>query len=166
MGYNLGLKKEPSIDKVKKAIKKEISLHNSLKEIVFCGYGEPLLRWQAVKKISSWIKQNYPQIKIRVNTNGLAAAYAKVNICRELAGVIDSISVSLNAHDERTYQKLHKTSIKQPFKKIINFIKQAKKYMPEVIITTISHPQIKIDKVKSIAEKLKVKFKLREFFVP
>lgn len=163
-GYNLGLNHEPEITEIKNAIKKKLSSDIRIKEVVFCGYGEPLLRWETVKEVSLWIKQNFPKYKIRVNTNGLAAAYTKTNICKELSSVVDSISVSLNAHDEKSYLKLHKTSIKQPFKKILNFIKQAKKYIPEVTVTTIKHPQINIVKVKNIVNKLKVKFKVRKYF--
>ncbi|MFN3550327.1 MAG: TatD family nuclease-associated radical SAM protein [Endomicrobiia bacterium] len=162
-GYNLGLNKEPSVEKVIKELQQKLALYKDIKEIVFCGYGEPLLRWQVVKKVALWVKKNYPEIKVRINTNGLASAYKKINIPKQLEWLIDTISVSLNAHNERVYNNLHKTKIKYPFNKIINFIKQAKKYSSEVIITTILHPQIDIEKVKKIAKKLKVKFKQRKY---
>ena len=42
------------------------------KEVVFCGYGEPLLKLDVLKKVAKYLKDNYPDIKIRINTNGHA----------------------------------------------------------------------------------------------
>lgn len=42
------------------------------KEIIFCGYGEPLLKFEVLKQVAKYIKDKYPETKIRVNTNGHA----------------------------------------------------------------------------------------------
>jgi len=162
-GYNLDLKKEPSVRDIIRDLDKRLKEEKSIKEIVFCGYGEPLMRLNVVKKVSMWIKKNYPNVKVRVNTNGLAERYNKINVCKELTGLVDKISVSLNAHNEKVYNSLHKTKIKSPFKKIIEFVKQAKKYIPEVVVTTIKHPKIDVEKVRQIVKKLGVKFKKRKY---
>jgi len=162
-GYNLSLKKEPSVRDIIRDLDKRLKEEKSIKEIVFCGYGEPLMRLNVVKKVSMWIKKNYPNVKVRVNTNGLAETYNKINVCKELTGLVDKISVSLNAHNEKVYNSLHKTKIKSPFKKIIEFVKQAQKYIPEVVVTTIKHPEIDVEKVRQIAKKLGVKFKKRKY---
>ena len=162
-GYNLSLKKEPSVRDIIRNLDKRLKEEKSIKEIVFCGYGEPLMRLNVVKKVSMWIKKNYPNVKVRVNTNGLAETYNKINVCKELTSLVDKISVSLNAHNEKVYNSLHKTKIKSPFKKIIEFVKQAQKYIPEVVVTTIKHPEIDVEKVRQIAKKLGVKFKKRKY---
>lgn len=164
-GYNLGLKKEPSVRDIIRDLDKRLKEEKSIKEIVFCGYGEPLMRLNVVKKVSMWIKKNYPNVKVRANTNGLAETYNKINVCKELNGLVDKISVSLNAHNEKVYNSLHKTKIKSPFKKIIEFVKQAQKYIPEVVVTTIKHPEIDVEKVRQIAKKLGVKFKKRKYLI-
>ena len=61
-------------------------------EIVFCGYGEPLIKLNEVIEISKYLKENYPNLKIRVNTNGHANAIFKRNVADELAPYIDDIS--------------------------------------------------------------------------
>jgi TatD family-associated radical SAM protein len=163
-GYNLGLDKEPSFKEICNELEKKLVLYPDIKEIIFCGYGEPLLRWKIVKKVALWIKKNYfNKYKIRVNTNGLANAWYKMNICKHIKDYVDSISVSLNAHNEEVYLKLHRTNINKPFDKIIKFIKQAKKDIKEVIVTTIAHPMIDVNKVRTIAKQLGVKFKLRKY---
>ncbi len=160
-GYNLFLPKEPSYEEIISELNKYMK-KNQLKEVVFCGYGEPLLRANIVKKVALWVKKNFPNIIVRINTNGLSNI-TKKNVLKELQFLVDVVSVSLNAHDSKTYNKLHETKIKQPFKKILQFIRDCKKYIPKVIITTIRHPEIDINKVKNIAKKLKVKFRTRKY---
>ena len=72
-------------------------------EVIFCGYGEPLLKLEILKKVAEYIKKNYPETKIRINTNGHANYIYKRNIVPELKGLIDKISVSLNAPNSEEY---------------------------------------------------------------
>lgn len=162
-GYYLGLSEEPTKNQIIAELKKQLKIYPNVKEIVFCGYGEPLLRWELVKQISKWIKKNYPLLKIRVNTNGLANAYYRKDVLKELRNLIDAISISLNAHSGKIYAKLHETKIEHPFNKIIEFVTQAKQYFPQVVITTIKHPEIDIDKIRSLVKKLNVKFRIRPY---
>ena len=53
-------------------------------EVVFCGYGEPLLRLELVKAVASFLKQN--SITVRINTDGQANLIHGRNILPELAG--------------------------------------------------------------------------------
>ncbi|MFQ6126364.1 MAG: hypothetical protein ACE5R6_17400 [Candidatus Heimdallarchaeota archaeon] len=39
-------------------------------EIVFCGYGEPLIRLDTILAATREIKQRYPKVKVRLDTNG------------------------------------------------------------------------------------------------
>ena len=41
-------------------------------ETIFCGYGEPMLKFDELKQVAKYIKEKYPKTKIRVNTNGHA----------------------------------------------------------------------------------------------
>ena len=63
------------------------------KEVVFCGYGEPLLKLDILKEVAKYIKDNYEDVRIRINTNGHANYVYKRNIVPELKGLIDEISV-------------------------------------------------------------------------
>ena len=76
--------------------KEKISQSN---EIVFCGYGEPLIKINEVVEISKYLKENFSSLKIRINTNGHANAIHKRNVAGELAPYIDIISVSLNGQN-------------------------------------------------------------------
>ena len=49
-------------------------------ETIFCGYGEPMLKFDELKQVAKYIKEKYPKTKIRVNTNGHANYIYKKNI--------------------------------------------------------------------------------------
>jgi TatD DNase family protein len=158
-GHNLRLSKEPPEEEIKESIG-DPSLY---KEIVFCGYGEPFLRLDLVKNVSAWIKQNNG--RVRINTNGHGNIINERNILPELKGIVDSISISLDAHDEETYNRICKPSFKNAYKEILFFIKEAKKFIPEVRITVVTVEGINIDKCRQIAEDLGVGFRVRKLDV-
>ena len=72
------------------------------KEIVFCGYGEPILKLEELKQIAKYIKENYPHIKTRINTNGQGNLIHKRNIVPEIKEHIDSVSISFNGETKET----------------------------------------------------------------
>ncbi len=158
-GHNLRLEREPSEDEVKK----EIGDPSQYKEVVFCGYGEPLLRLDLVKGVATWIKQNNG--KVRINTNGHGNMIHGRNILPELKGIVDSISISLDAHDEETYNRICRPAFKNAFGEIINFIKEAKKFIPAVRVTVVTLEGVDVEKCRKIAEDLGVEFRVREFDV-
>jgi len=155
-GHKLRLTREPTIDELKEAIG-DPCLY---KEVVFCGYGEPFIRFDIVKELSLWIKQKGG--KVRINTNGHGCLINKRNILPEISGLVDSISISLNAQDEETYKKICRPLIKDAYKGVIQFIKESKKYIPEVRITVVDIEGVDIVKCKEIAEQLGVDFMVRK----
>ena len=94
VGYDLWLDAEPTAEQVLAAAG-DVS---AFREVVFCGYGEPLLRWEVVKEVARELKVRY-DANIRINTNGLAEAVLQRKILPELEGLVDTISISLNAAD-------------------------------------------------------------------
>ena len=87
-------------------------------EIVFCGYGEPLIKINEVVEISKYLKENFPNLKIRINTNGHANAIHKRNVAPELAPYVDLISVSLNGENEEVYNKVSNPKIENAYEKV------------------------------------------------
>jgi TatD DNase family protein len=158
-GHRLRLDNEPSVDEIKNAIGDP----KKFSEIVFCGYGEPLQRLDTVKIISRWVKDQGGHV--RINTNGHANLIHKRNVLPELRGIVDSISVSLDAHNEETYNKICKPIYENAFNKIIEFIRQAKEVIPEVQVTVVTMEGVDIDKCKAIAEELGVPLRIRELDV-
>ncbi|MBI4824257.1 MAG: YchF/TatD family DNA exonuclease [Nitrospirae bacterium] len=158
-GHKLRLKDEPAIEELKSAIGKP----DIYKEVVFCGYGEPFLRLDVIKEVSSWIKKN--RGRVRVNTNGHGNLIHGRNILPELKGIVDALSVSLDAHDEKTYEELCKPAFKGAFRAVMDFIKEAVKYIPDVEATAIEIDGIDIEKCREITEGLGARFRTRKLHV-
>lgn len=97
--YDLWLKKEPTVAEVEEELKK----HEG-KEYVFCGYGEPLYRLDAVIEIGKWLKSRGK--KVRINTNGQADLIVGPNVAERLVGAVDTVSISLNEVSPEAYQKI------------------------------------------------------------
>ena len=135
-GYNLALKREPTT----KEVWESIDNVKNYEEIVFCGFGEPTLRLDVIKDVAQKIKDAGG--RVRLNTNGHGNVINKRNILPELSGLIDEISVSLNTDTSEAYDE-----ICQPlpmfrngiYDKIKEFITEAKKYIPEVQATIVTH---------------------------
>ena len=93
------------------------------KEIIFCGYGEPMLKFDVLKEVASYIKDKYPESKIRINTNGHANFVMKKNVVPELKGLIDEFSVSLNGSTEEEYNELSQPKFENAYNEVKKFIK-------------------------------------------
>jgi TatD DNase family protein len=131
-------------------------------EVVFCGYGESLIRLDLVKKVATELKKK--GVKVRINTDGQANIVHGRNILPELQGLVDSVSVSLNAADAPTYAELCNTPFGDAgFRAICDFLREAPQYIPEVIATAVTVPGIDIEAVENLATSLGVTFRRREY---
>ena len=84
------------------------------------------------------------------------------NILPELKGLVDSISVSLDAQDEETYDRICRPSYKNAFPEVLKFIREAPKYVPEVNVTVVTAEGVDVEKCRKLAEDLGVGFRIRE----
>lgn len=135
-------------------------------EIVYCGYGEPTLRLSALIKSAKYIKENFKNKKIRLNTNGHGNLVYKADIVPQLAQYIDSVSISLNAQDEKTYNQISKPKIKNAYRGMLDFVKKCKENGIDTTVTVVTHfkdYEIDVEKCRQIAQALGVKFREREY---
>ncbi len=157
-GHNLRISREPSSKEVIRAIGNPADY----REVVFCGYGEPLLRIDLVKEVAAWIKQQGGTV--RVNTNGHGNLIHKRNILPELQGLVDDYSVSLNAENEEKYLILCKPVFgPETFGAVKKFIQEAGK-VAGVSVTVVNLSEIDVDACREIAEKeLQAGFRMRYY---
>jgi len=137
-------------------------------EIVFCGYGEPLIKLDIVKEVAKFIKDNYPDVPVRVNTNGHANLIHKRNVVPVLAGLIDSVSVSLNAENAELYGKISGCTYNSElaFDAVKEFIGSCAKNgidTTATIVTGFEDYIVDVDKCRVITESLGAKFRVREW---
>jgi TatD DNase family protein len=159
-GHFLGMRKadEPNAE----VYIKEIGNPKNYDEIVFCGYGEPTIRWDVVKQVAQFVKLNGG--KTRLNTNGHGNAINKKDITPELKGLIDVVSISLNSIDPVQYSKLMKVDLHY-FYEMINFAKSSKAYVDKVVLTVVDLDDIDIQKAKDLIEnEIKAEFRIRHYF--
>ncbi len=157
-GHNLLLDHEPGFDELMAAIGDP----GELDEVVFCGFGESLLRLELVKQVATALKKR--GYRIRINSDGQANLAHGRDILPELAGLVDSISVSLNAPDAATYGTLCNTPFGEAgFYGICDFLKEAPRYIPEVTATAVTVPGVDIEACRRLAESLGVAFRVREY---
>ncbi len=135
-------------------------------EIIFCGYGEPMLKLDVLKEVAKYIKENYPNIKLRVNTNGHANYVYKRNVVPELKGLIDEFSVSLNGENEQEYNELSKPNFEGAYEEVKNFIKACAS--TDIIVTAtvvegFKGRHLNLKKCEQIANSLGAKFRVREW---
>lgn len=157
----LWLLREPTAEEVIEEFKKWDV--DSFDEIVFCGFGEPTEAFDVLKKVAEFIKSKYNK-PIRLNTNGVGNLINKRNIAPELKGLIDKVSISLNNPDPEEYAKLVRSKYgEKSFQEMINFAKECKKYVPNVVMstvdTTISHEEEK--KCKEICDEVGAVYRIR-----
>ncbi len=158
-GHNLLLDGEPSFEEVMTAIGEP---EKAIDEVVFCGYGESLIRLELVKRVAAELKLR--GFRIRINTDGQANLVHGRNILPELAGLVDSVSVSLNAPDAETYGRLCNTPFGGAgFAAVCDFIREAKGYIPQVVASAVTVPGIDIEACRRLAKSLGAEFRVREY---
>lgn len=137
-------------------------------EIVFCGYGEPLIKFEEVKKICQYIREQMPDLKIRINTNGHGNFVNKKNIVPELKGFIDNISISLNAQNEKLYREISQPKFEGAYEAMLDFAKECVKEGIDTTMSVVSKFEedkynVDIEKCEQIAHSIGAKFRNREW---
>lgn len=158
-GHDLHLSHQPSFEEVVAAIDDP----TVYKEVVFCGYGEPTLRLALLKRVAKWLKAR--GVRVRVNTDGLANLIHRRNVVPELHGLVDSVSVSLNAQNEALYNEHCQPSRPGAYEACKAFIGEAVKYLPEVVVTALDGLLgVDVDECQRIAEsELGARFRRRVY---
>ncbi len=157
---------EPSVEKMM-----ELFSHYDLrviKELVFCGFGEPLERLYDVCQVIDGLKKTYPDLKVRLNTIGLANLIYEKDVTPELEGRFDTVSISLNAPTAEEFLELTRSRYGiASYEAIKEFAVLAKRYVPNVVMTVVEKvmPQEKIDLCKKICNELGVTLRVRPFEV-
>lgn len=159
---DLWLKIEPTVQEVINEFEKyNISKY---KEVIFCGYGEPLTRLEAILEISNYLKKQ-KNIKIRINTNGLGDLINEKEVAPLLSKTIDSISISLNASNPEEYLKITKSKFGiESYNALLKFALNCKKYIRDVrftVVDVIGEGEIK--KCRELCEKININLKVRRF---
>lgn len=159
---SLWLEHEPSAEEVIDALEK--ADYKKYKEIVYCGYGEPTERIEVLTETAKFIKENNGPA-VRVNTNGLSDLIHKKPTAYMFEGVVDTVSVSLNAGTKEEYLRVTRPSFgEESYEAMQKFAAECKKYVKNVVfsvVDVIGEEQLKAS--QEMADKLGIKLRIRKY---
>lgn len=160
---SLWLEKEPT---VKEVISEFESINiNLYDEIIFCGFGEPTERLDAIIEVSKYIKERNSKIPIRINTNGLGDLINKKEVAPLLEGLIDTVSISLNASTAKEFYEITKSKFGiKSYDAMKEFAVSCKSYIPNVVFTVVDC--IGEDDIKAsqkVCDDLGIRLRVRPF---
>ncbi len=147
-GHGLELDRGPTFEQVVAAIGDP----TPFQEVVFCGLGEPTLRLGLMLRVAAWLKEQNVT-RVRLNTDGLANLIHHRDTTEEMTGLIDAVSVSLNAQDEVTYIRHCDPSRPGAYGACKAFIRAATAHIPEVVVTALDGLEcVDVEACRRIAE--------------
>lgn len=160
---SLWLEREPTVEEIVAAF--DEWKNEDFEEVVFCGFGEPTMRLDDLLTVARFVRRTYRK-KTRLNTNGLANLEYGKDVTPLLQGAIDVLSVSLNTPDATRYAALTRNRFGEAgFSGLLEFVKQAKKYVPDITLTTVSttlSPEEE-EACRKICLSLDVRYRIRPF---
>ena len=163
---SLWLEREPSREEALESfLSRDVC---SYREIVFCGYGEPTYRLDVILWLVDRLKEKFGDKlpPVRINTNGHANLIQGRNVCSELKGRIDTLSISLNATNAADYVALcHPIQGEAAYQAMLDFAKESAAYVSNVVMTIVDKDKTReeIDQCFAIAEELGVTLRVRSF---
>ena len=124
-----------------------------ISEVVCCGFGEPLMRLDTVLCVLRHVKKYHPQVPTRVNTNGLGELEHGTIFAQRFAGLLDTISISLNASNAERYLALTRSKFGiGSYEAMLTFAEHCKPYIPHVVLTVVE----KVENEEEIARCRKI----------
>ena len=160
---SLWLKTEPAVEQVKAEL--DNLPWEYVSEVVFCGFGEPTMRLDAVVELLKYIKAVHPEVKTRLNTNGLSdLAHGRSTAGDFAGGILDTISISLNASNAQRYLELTRAKYGlKSFDAMLDFAQNCKEYISNVVMMVVEkvENQQEIDKCQKICDERGLKLRVR-----
>lgn len=159
----LWLDREPTVEEVCASIDAwDLSRYD---EVVFCGYGEPTERLDDLLQVAAHIKAK-STVSIRINTNGLSDLIHGEKTAHKLSGLIDTVSISLNATNKEDYFAVVRPKFGiESYDAMLAFTKDCVQYVPNVIMTVVDVVTSKEEQERSraICESLGATLRIRPY---
>ena len=160
---SLWLEREPTVQEICDSLDTwDLSKYE---EVVFCGFGEPTERLYDLLEVAKYIKSK-SDIRIRINTNGLADLIWKQSTAPKLKGLIDAVSISLNATNKEDYLEVVRPKFGiESFDAMLQFTKDCTEYVPSVMMTVVDVVTTKEEqeKCREICESVGAIFRVRPY---
>ena len=162
---SLWLEREPTVDEIVESIDSRNLA--DYQEIVFCGYGEPTERLDDLLAVARRVKDARPEMRVRINTNGLSDLIHGEPTAAKLKGLVDTVSISLNTPDPEEYLKICRPKFGiGSWQAMLDFAKDCTKFVPDVVMTIVGSPVTTPEvqaKCKAITDELGVRLRIRPY---
>ena len=161
---SLWLEREPTVEEVKREL--DAVNFNFVKEVVFCGFGEPTIRLAELTELLSYVKSTHKNISTRLNTNGLGNLEHGRDITPDFENILDVASISLNAATAEKYFKITRSKFGlQAYAAMFDFAERIKKFVPQVVMTIVDKvtPPAEIAECQKICDAHNLKLRIRPF---
>ena len=159
-GENLVLGHEPDITHVTQAVELAF-LEGPADEVVFCGFGEPTMRLDVVLAVTEWLRLR--RIRVRLDTNGHGQLLnPDVDVPAALAAAgMSAVTVSLNAADPETYDRLCRPIYAKAFRAVLAFTRDCVAAGLATTMTVVDHPDVDVEACAALADGLGAAFRVR-----
>ncbi len=161
---SLWLKKKPTLEEFKEAL--DSVPWEYIKEVVFCGFGEPTMRLDVLVELLHYVKEKHPEIPTRLNTNGLGELEYGREISADFEGILDTVSISLNASNPERYYTLTRAKYGiRSYEALLDFAEHSKKYVPHVVLTIVDKVEgpEEIARCQKICEERQLTLRVRAY---
>lgn len=133
-------------------------------ELVFCGYGEPTERLDQLCYAAAYARKQAGCPPIRLNTNGLSDLIHGTPTAARLKGLVDIVSISLNAGEEAEYNRVTRPSFPDAFAAMQRFAVDCKQVVPRVMFTVVDViPKEQIALAQALSDKLGISLRVRPY---
>lgn len=160
---SLWLSREPSREEILGDIlRRDLTQYPQL---VFCGYGEPTCRLEDMLWLCAKIRA-VSGISIRVNTNGLSDLINGRSTAREFDGLVDVVSISLNAPTPERYDEIcHSQFGLQALPAILRFTRAINFFVPRVVMSVVDRDlsELEIEECERLCKSAGAKFRVRHY---
>lgn len=156
----LWLEHEPDWDEIHAVLEAEdVSKYH---EVVFCGFGEPTERLDMILRTAAYLKTR-GVISIRLNTNGLSDLIHGKKTAELFKGLIDTVSVSLNAGTAKGYLEVTRPKYgEEAYTAMQEFAKDCKNYVPNVVFSVVDVlSEEELEASKQVAENCGIPLRIR-----
>jgi TatD family-associated radical SAM protein len=158
-GYALTLSRDPEAAD----IIAEFERISDVKKAVFCGLGEPTMRLDVLLEVARYL--NARGVHVRLNTNGQGSVFNGEDIAPKLRGLVDTVSISLNAPNAAQYDRLCQSVYgEEAYTHVLDFAKSCVAQGIETILSVVDLiGEDEIEQCRRIAEGLGAKLRVRGY---
>ncbi len=128
------------------------------KELVFCGYGEPTMRPELLKRLARSTSDR--GFSVRLNTNGSCLTRLSPEETAELLEPFDAVSVSLNASCRDQYNSICRPADGNAWDRLMEFIELAGR-AASVRLTAVRYSGVDMESVEKLAKSLSLPLRIR-----